>query len=232
MFPWQRTTRINRYPTAPLRGCLLATLAAILVLAEAAAAAQPGTPARAGRIYKWVDEHGVTHYGQSIPPEYRDQGAAEMNKRGLTVNRIDPAATPEQRRAVEERAMREREEQKRQAEQRRRDTALMNTYTSPREIDEARERSLALPMQAIRTLEPRQKKGQERLDALTRQSADLHKAGKPVPEYLKEEIAEQKAELDTMRLERERHEAQIAAIRARYDADKQRYMELTAVAPR
>ena len=207
-------------------------LTASLVLAEGAAAAQPGTPPRAGRIYKWVDEHGVTHYGQAIPSEYRDQGAAEMNKRGITVNRIDPAATPEQRRAVEERAVREREEQKRLFEQRRRDTALMNTYTSPREIDEARERSLSVPMQVIKTLEPRQKRAQERLDALQKQAADLQKAGRPVPEHLKEDIAEQKAELDGMRLERERLEAQITAIRARYDADRQRYIELTEFAPR
>jgi len=207
-------------------------LAASLVLAEAAAAGQPGATPRAGRIYKWVDEQGVTHYGEAIPPEYRDQGAAEMNRRGITVNRIDPAATPEQRRALEERALREREEQKRLFEQRRRDAALMNTYTSPREIDEARERSLNVPIQAIRTLEPRQKKAQERLDLLNKQAAELQKAGKPLPEYLKEDIALQNSEVDAMRLERERHEAQIASIGARFDADKQRYMELTAVSPR
>lgn len=236
MFPrrWlKRSIRPQARPKTRLSSFLAAGLAAGLLLVDGVGAAQPGSVPRAGaRIYKWVDEHGVTHYGQVIPTEYRDQAAAEMNKRGMTVNRIDPSATPEQRRAVEERAMRAKEEQKRLFEQRRRDTALMHTYSSAREIDDARERSLGLPQQALKGLEPRQKKVQERLDSLTKQAGELEKAGKPVPEFLKEDTAEHKQELDAMRAERERHEMQIAGIRARFDADKQRYMELTDAGPR
>ena len=67
----------------------------------ASQASKPGQPAkRAGQMYKWVDENGVTHYGQTIPPEYRDQAAEEMNRRGMTVRRIEPAGTPEERRAA------------------------------------------------------------------------------------------------------------------------------------
>jgi hypothetical protein len=208
---------------------LLLGLATALVLAGAVGAAQP---AKSGRIYKWVDEHGVTHYGQVIPPEYRDQAATEMTKRGVTVNRIDPVTTPEERRMAQERALREKEEQKRLAEQRRRDTALMNTYSSPREIDDARERSLSGPMQLLRGLEPRWKKTDERLQGLKRQAADLQRAGKPVPEFLNEDIAATKEGLEHLQAERQRHESQITAIRTRFDADKQRYMELTKLGPR
>lgn len=208
---------------------LLLGLATVLVLAGSAGAAQPGKP---GRIYKWVDEHGVTHYGQIIPPEYRDQAATEMTKRGVTVNRIDPVTTPEERRTAQERALREKEEQKRLAEQRRRDTALMNTYSSTREIDDARERSLSAPTQALRGLEPRLKKANERLQGLNRQASDVQRAGKPVPEFLNEDIAEAKLEVEHLLAERQRHESQIAAIRTRFDADKQRYVELTQLGPR
>jgi hypothetical protein len=205
---------------------LLLGLATVLVLAGAASAAQPG------RIYKWVDEHGVTHYGQHIPPEYRDQAATEMTKRGVTVNRIDPVTTPEERRLAQERAVREKEEQKRLAEQRRRDTALMNTYSSAREIDDARERSLSAPMQALTTLEPRLKKANERSQGLNRQAADLQRAGKPVPEFLNEDITAAKHEVEQLQAERQRHESHIAGIRIRFDADKQRYIELTQLGPR
>jgi uncharacterized coiled-coil protein SlyX len=174
----------------------------------------------------------VTHYGQAIPMEYRDQGGAEMNKRGLTVRHIDPVATPEQRQAAEDKARRDKEEQKRMFEQRRRDTALLNTYTSSREIDDARERNLALPVQAIRGLEPRMKKSEERLAELESRAANLEKAGKAVPEHLNEEIADQKLELDGMRADIGRHQSQIEAIRARFENDKQRYIELTQLTPR
>ncbi len=205
---------------------LLCGLATLLVLAGAAGAAQPG------RIYKWVDEHGVTHYGQHIPPEYRDQAATEMTKRGVTVNRIDPVTTPEERRLAQERALREKEEQKRLAEQRRRDTALMNTYSSTREIDDARERSLSAPMQALTVLEPRFKRANERLQGLNRQAADIQRGGKPVPDFLSEDITAAKHEVEQLQAERQRHEAQIVAIRTRFDADKQRYIELYTISPR
>jgi len=207
-----------------------AVLALILVLAltNAAGAVQAGD-----RIYKWVDEKGVTHYGQSIPTEYRDQAASEMNRRGLTVKRIDAVAviTPDQRRAAEERAQRDREEQKRQFEQRRRDIALVNTYTSTREIDDARERSLAVPIQALKGLEPRLKKAQERLTTLQAQMENIRHSGKKVSDQLQEEGNEQKLEVDSLRTEQERYEGQIAAIRAKYENDKKRYVELSEAGP-
>jgi hypothetical protein len=185
-----------------------------------------------GRIYKWVDEKGVTHYGQSIPPEYRDNAATEMNRRGLTVREIDQAAEPEDPQALEEKARRDKEQRKQQAEQRRRDLALMNTYRSVKEIDEARDRNLAFPMQALRNLEPRYKKARDRLGNLQAQQDALVKADKPVPGYLEEDIGAARLEADALRAEMDRHTAQIAAIRARFEADRKRYVELTAAEPR
>jgi hypothetical protein len=210
---------------------LLVGLACLVALADAVGAAQP-VASKAGRIYKWTDENGVTHYGQSIPLEYRDQAATEMNKGGTTIKRIDAAATPEQRKAAEEKARQQRDEQKRMFEQRRRDTALLNTYTSTREIEDARERSLSAPQQAIRGLEPRLKAAQERLSGLEGQTEAIRKSGKPVPDNLRDDIADQKLEVDGLRAEIDRHRTQIDAIRNRYDADKQRYLELTQLTPR
>jgi hypothetical protein len=188
----------------------------------------PAGAVAGGRIYKWVDEKGVTHYGEVIPPEYRDQSATELTKRGLTVRKLEGAATLEaQRKAAQERAQAEREEQRRMFEQRRRDMALVNQYTSPREIDDARERNLAMPQQALRTLDPRLKRAQEDLSALQRQADSLTQAGKPVPDLLTQDIQDRKAELAEIQAEKERHEAQIQAIRTRYEAEKKRYMELT-----
>lgn len=189
------------------------------------------TAKRAGQIYKWVDEDGVTHYGQAIPPEYRDNAAEEMNRNGMTVRQIEPATTPEERRALEEKAQREMEEQKRLAEQRRRDRALINTYGSAQEIDAARERNLALPTQTLRNLAPHLKKAQARLAKLQAQRDELAKTGKPVPEYLVEDIEALQLEVQTLRNDMDRQAAQIAAIKTRYDADRKRFIELTELRP-
>jgi Domain of unknown function (DUF4124) len=216
-----------------IRRSLFLALMAFLAAPQLLSAAQPRDPAkRVGQMYKWVDENGVTHYGQTIPPEYQDQGAEELNRSGVTVRRIDPASTPEERRASEEKAERQREEQKRLAEQRRRDRALMNTYATASEIDAARDRNLALPIQALRNLEPRIKKARTRLTNLEAQRDELTKAGKPVSDYLLEDIEGQKREVEALRTDMDRHSAQIATIRTRYDADRKRFIELTEAGPR
>ena len=200
---------------------VVAGLALTLALADAAAAA---------KIYKWTDERGVTHYGEVIPPEYKDQAAQEMSPHGITLRKLDAVSatiTPEQRKAAEEKTAREREEKQRAFEQRRRDVALVNTYTSAQEIDAARERTLQLPSQAIRGLEPRLKKAQDRLTSVEQQAAGLVKAGKRVPEAVESDIADQKIEVDTIRAEIERNKAQIEIIKSKYEQDKKRYLEVT-----
>jgi predicted RNase H-like nuclease (RuvC/YqgF family) len=181
----------------------------------------------AAKIFKWVDEKGVTHYGESIPPEYKDQASTEMSKHGLTVRKIDAATTGnDQKKAAEEKAARDREEKQRAFEQRRRDMALMNTYTSAREIDEHRERTLQVPMQTLKGLEPRLKKAQDRLASLQGQAAALAKKGKST-EMLEQDIADEKAEIDSLKADMDRGQAQIEAIKAKFDADKKRFLELS-----
>jgi hypothetical protein len=179
------------------------------------------------RIYKWTDDKGVVHYGEVIPPEYRDHAADEMNQQGLTLRRIEATATPEQRKAFEERLAVEREEKKRAFELRRRDLALTHTYSSAEEIDVARDRNLALPLQAIRGLEPRIQKAQQRLQSSQERAESLVKSGKPVPEALQDELDEHKLDLNTLLTERGRHESQIVAIKERFEAARRRYVELT-----
>jgi hypothetical protein len=193
----------------------LVGLAFALPLADAAAAA---------KIYKWTDEKGVTHYGESIPPEYKDNPASEMQG-GITIRKIDPASAAVPHKVVDEKAA--REEKQRAFEQRRRDMALVNTYTSTKEIDEARDRTLQLPIQAIHSLEPRVKKAQDRLATLQQQAAGLTKSGKQVPDGLNQDIADQKAEVDGFKAEMDRHQAQVQAIKVKYEEDKKRYVELT-----
>jgi len=213
-------------------------LASLLAAAEAGAAAKQGNkkvtksaPA-AVKIYKWVDDRGVTHYGEIIPPQFRDNSATELSKRGVTLKHIDGTLTPEQRKIAAERAALEKQEQKRQAAQRRRDNALLNTYTSTREIDVARERTLALPQQAIRGLGPRLDHAQDRLAKLEEQAGKLRSSGRQVPPHLAEDIDLQRQVVGEITLDIDRHNGEIQTINRRFDADKQRFAELTEIARR
>jgi hypothetical protein len=89
------------------------------------------------KLYKWVDEQGVTHFGDRVPPEYASQEQHVINSQGVETERIEAQRTPEQM-AIEE--------QKRlDAEQRaNRDRNLLNTYVSVAEIERLRDQRVAL----------------------------------------------------------------------------------------
>jgi hypothetical protein len=88
-------------------------------------------------LYKWVDEHGVTHYGDRIPPEYAAQEQHVINAQGVEINRLEAQKTPEQL-AVEEQKKLETEQNQN------RDKNLLNTYASVQEIERLRDQRVTL----------------------------------------------------------------------------------------
>ena len=118
---------------------------ALLVLAAplivAAALAGSATPASAA-TYKWVDDKGVVHYTDKMPPEAVDKANVELSKEGIPIRKTEKALTPEQRRALEQEQERQRQAARQQEEIARRDRALAASYTSEAEIDLARKRAL------------------------------------------------------------------------------------------
>jgi len=106
----------------------------LLLLAPLASLAQPA------KVYKWVDEQGTVHYGDSIPAAYAELPKEVLNDHGVTVENLEGKKTPEQIEA-------ERLEQERVAAielQRRADQALLATYLSVDEILMHRDRRVEL----------------------------------------------------------------------------------------
>lgn len=198
-------------------------LTAMLALATSGATA-------AAKLYKWVDEKGQVHYTATMPPEHKDKSSTELDKAGRVLRRNDAAAPADTARLDEEALARKRIEDKRLYEQRRRDSALINTYTTEAEIDIARDRNLALPMQAIKGIEPRVKAAWARFEALKRQAEPFASAGKPVPEALKEDLLIQEKEVLQLEGELRAKQTEATHIREKFDADKLRFRELTSVA--
>jgi len=201
----------------------------ILTAAAALGLAASGASG-AAKLYKWVDEKGQVHYSESMPPEYKNNSSTELDSRGRILRKNDAAAPLDQARLREEETARRKVEEKRLYEQRRRDSALMNTYTTEAEIDTARDRNLAVPTQVIRGIEPRLKGSWTRLEALKTQADALSKSGKPVPEGLKEDIAAQEREVARYEAELRAKQTEVTHIRERYDGDKIRFRELSPLA--
>ncbi len=92
------------------------------------------------RTYRWVDDDGVVHYGDSIPPEYAEKPKQVLNEHGVTVQHLEGRKTAEQIEA--ERVAAELEIQKEL--QHRADTALLATYNTVAEITMHRDRRIEL----------------------------------------------------------------------------------------
>jgi hypothetical protein len=110
--------------------------ASVLLVSLAFAASQPTTTS-GRKMYKWVDEQGMTHYGDRIPPEYATQEQHVINSHGIETERLEAQKTPEQ--------LAEEDRKKVEAAQHAsRDKNLLYTYGSVQEIERLRDQRLAL----------------------------------------------------------------------------------------
>jgi hypothetical protein len=116
-----------------------AFLALAFALAPAADAAQTK-----GRIVCWKDKSGkIVGCGDTVPPEYQTSATQELDRRGITRKTTDSADDLAKRKTQDQELARKKdEEQKRLSEQRRQDAALVNTFSSEKEIDVKRDRDL------------------------------------------------------------------------------------------
>jgi predicted nucleic acid-binding Zn-ribbon protein len=178
------------------------------------------------KLYKWVDEKGTTHYGETIPPEYANKDRAELNKAGREVNKKE-ILTPEERATKEQVDAKKREEEQAAQEQKRRDKALLNTYSNSKEIDLARSRNLQQVEGRINSATSQIKMANENLLGFQKEADALTKAGKKIHPTLQEDLKESQARLDKLQQQLEKSKAEKASVEARYDADKARYKELT-----
>jgi len=114
------------------------------------------------RTYRWVDDDGVVHYGDSIPPEFAEKPKQVLNEHGVTIQHLEGRKTEEQIEA--ERAAAKLKVQ--QGLQQRADQALLATYISVEEITMHRDRRIELFQAQARVTELYLRNLRRRLDSL------------------------------------------------------------------
>ncbi len=180
------------------------------------------------KLYKWVDENGTTHYGETIPPEYADKEAMKLEK-GVLKKREDKQQKQKgtQTKAADVDPVAE----KARIEAERRDNALLNTYSNEKEIDLARNRNLLQVEARVNSYATMLKSAQATLDGLLQERDAISKNGRKIPASLTEDIAEAEALVAKRQKELGTSNKEVEAVKARYEADKQRYRELKGLSP-
>ncbi len=198
-------------------------VAPILLLVGAGWASADNIPS-GRRLYKWVDEKGVSHYGDQIPPEYVNQEHEVFNSKGVQVDHLDAQKSPEQALI---------DEQRKQAaeELRNRDKNLLITYTSVQEIERLRDQRLALLTDQMRVTS-------QFLDLLTGRMHKLEKAtmayrpyssdpqAAQMPDQIADDLVHMANDIHTQEqnlLEKQREDAMM---RAQFESDIARFKEL------
>jgi len=196
---------------------------AIVVAMLALAAAQPALAQQ--RMYKCVDAKGKVYYTQLPSSECLGKESEELSGQGRVIKRSEAALTPQQQAAREAERKKKQEQEIAAREERRRNQALLNTYPSEKDIEEARSRALKDNELAIKETEKRIDGALKR-----RKSFDSEKefyAKKSLPAKLQDDIKNNELELKNQQELLAAKKKQVSEINAKYDADKRRYLELT-----
>jgi len=195
----------------------LIAIAAVLAALPLASEAQ---------TYRCIAKDGKRYYGSIIPAECQGRPVELLNAQGLVVKRIDPEGAEKERLAKEASEARKRQEESAARETARRNQALLATYTSEKDIDDARARALAENTKAIQLVE-------NRLDSLRTQYTGYEKdlesykgKGEP-PTILRENLKVAEADLQAQQQLLDVKKKEVEAINARYDDDKKRYSALS-----
>ena len=196
-----------------------------LIVLLAALSAQAATPA-SGRFYCC---DGGRICGDALPEQCRGKAYRILDSSGNLLKEVGPPLTAEQKAQVAAEALRKKEQEEQAKEQRRKDQALLDTYATPQDIDLAQNKAEADVNLAIKGAE-------ERIAAARKQrkkfeeEAEFYKK-KSVPPEIAKGLRDADHEIKTQQELLDVKKGDAATIKAKYDADRKRYFQLTGRAP-
>lgn len=199
----------------------------VVFLCLTALAAAPATAQQPQRMYKCVDSKGKTYYTQIPPPECLGRDTQELNKAGI-LKKTERPVSPAELQAREAERKKKLEENDKGKEERRKNAALLATYPSEKDIEDARARALKEAQTAIADTEKRVANAHKRSKELETEKEFFVK--KPMPAKLKQEISSNEIDIKNQTALLEAKKKEIDVINAKYDDDKRRYIELTGKA--
>jgi hypothetical protein len=215
-------------------------LIALLVL-PLGAAAQPSY------TYRCTTADGKKYYGATIPSQCVGRPVEQLSPQGTVLKRFDPEGDEKARLAKEAEAIRKKEEDALLREETRRNRALLATYSSERDIDEARARALKDNEKQIKEIQARIGEIKKRQAGYAKEmefytegvrqtdkkkgSAPAPKAAAKAPPKLLEDVRNTEIQLSAQENLLSVKQKEVDSINAKYDEDLRRYLDLTGKTP-
>jgi hypothetical protein len=170
------------------------------------------------------DVNGHRTCGDPPPPQCINKTKTIFSQGGVA-KEIEAPLTAEQKAARDAEDARKKEEAKIAAEQARKDRALMASYTTEKEIDAARDRALKEIERNIEQAKNRLETARKKKEKLDQEKEFYLK--KPMPASLKAQVKDNDSEIAAQEKTLQQADDDIAAAKARFDADKTRFHQLS-----
>ena len=191
----------------------------------------PSQHSPSGKLYRWIDDKGVVHYGDSVPPEYAKQDRNVLNSQGVNVGFEQGELTPEQRAEKERQAAEAAKAQAQREEAARRDKTLLATYISVSDIVDLRDRRLELLEGQIKVTELYLTNLRKRLVTLQDEASNYkpyttRENAPQIPENLATDISRTVSSINLYEQTLSHTRSDQEAVRSSFDNDIRRFKEL------
>ncbi len=199
-----------------------------LVLLTVSAVLVCGSFSAQAKMYKWVDENGQMHFGDSIPTEYQRKAHEELNAAGIVMKRKGPEKTAEQKR--EEKRLEKKREKMLQAEKikQQRDRVLLDTYTTERDLVVARDSRLDAVGSQINLAETIVSDSNKKIQSLEKQVTAIKASNREVPVDLYKQIESHQQQIAVQNKVKAGHEKRRDDISAQFKDYIERFKVLKA----
>ncbi|ODB83796.1 hypothetical protein A3195_03840 [Candidatus Thiodiazotropha endoloripes] len=180
----------------------------------------------AGKLYKWVDDEGRTHYSDKLPPSETHRARSHLDQQGITVKQVDAAKSDEELRQEQEQERLRLERQRVLEKQQALDRVLLRTFRTEDDILMTRNGQLQAVETHIRVTQSNIKRLKSTLDDMEQFAAQRELSGKPVSKKMLKDIDVKRQALQdaySSIIDREHHKNRI---RQSFAMDLKRFREL------
>jgi hypothetical protein len=181
-------------------------------------------PADAAKSYCCSDERGRQVCGDSLPRECYGRAYREVSESGTTLRQVEAPMTAEQQAKRDAELAAKKKEERAAIEEKRKNQALLNTYSSEKDVDLARARALADVENRGKEVQSKYNEAVKRKQKLEGEREFYQK--KPMPPELTEQIRASEAEIKAQQKAIEAKKQEMEQVRIRFDEERKRYLDL------
>lgn len=179
------------------------------------------------KTFRWVDDEGVVHFGDSVPPQYSENDVNVLNQQGVHVDFVKGRLSEAELAEIERQKALEEE----RARQQRAKRILLATYQSVEEIEMHRDRRLELVEAQAKVANLYLRNLSVRLENLLDEASGFRPYSDdpdapPLPLDLSEDLEMTRERLDRYRTIRDQNEERVREISDRFDVDIERFKKI------